>query len=169
MTASSTSWVAVYASIVATAALLLNFRTWYEKGVRLKLSLMPDAEMFGGYGQEPEKGLMVLTVVNRGGQPTTITHMVVLRFDNWWKRIRVCSSASLIIANPQVGASGAIPYELNSGKKWTGIARRRPDVIDHVDDGTYFIGVYASNRDRPYLIRVPKPKSKLPQDAKVVS
>jgi hypothetical protein len=67
MADSQTSWIAIYAAIVATAALLLNFRSWYEKRVRLKLSLMPDAMIMGGFQERDEKGLMALNVVNRGG------------------------------------------------------------------------------------------------------
>jgi hypothetical protein len=80
MADSQTSWIAIYAAIVATAALLLNFRSWYEKRVRLKLSLMPDAMIMGGFQERDEKGLMALNVVNRGGQSTTLMHLVVLGF-----------------------------------------------------------------------------------------
>jgi hypothetical protein len=40
-------WIAIYAAIVGTAALVLNFRAWFEKRVRLTLSLMPDAILIG--------------------------------------------------------------------------------------------------------------------------
>ncbi|WP_212432109.1 hypothetical protein [Bradyrhizobium liaoningense] len=156
----TTTWVALYAAIVSTAALLLNFRTWYEKGVRLHLSLMPDAILMGGGSNGDERDLMALTVVNRGGQSTTLTTLVVLRFDRPWQRWRVHPSSSFIIPNPAVAGTGQTPHELEPGKKWTGIARRRPDVIPNIDCGKYYIGIYASNRNKPYLVQIPKPKIK---------
>jgi hypothetical protein len=137
------NWIAIYAAIVGTAAFILNFRSWFEKRVRLNLSLMTDAVLMGGSRQEDEKGLMAVTVINRGGQTTTLTHLVVLRFDRPWKRWRVKPSKSYIIPNPQVGGTGTIPFELEPGKKWMGVARSRPDVISDVRDGKYYFGIYA--------------------------
>lgn len=156
--------LACYAAIVATAAFVLNVRSWYEKGVRLNLSLMPNAIMFTGPGEDAEKNLLALTVINRGGATTTLTHLVVLRFENTLGRLRDRPSKSFVIPNPQPGPVPNIPFELDPGKKWMGIARRRLDVIPDIDDGKYFIGVYGTHRDRPHLIRIPEAKSKLPPD-----
>jgi hypothetical protein len=152
------NWIAIYAAIVGTAAFILNFRTWFEKRVRLNLSQMSDAVLVGGSGQEDEKSLMVVTVVNRGGQTTTLTHLAALRFDRPWQRWRVRPSKSYIIPNPQVGGTGIIPFELDPGKKWMGAARPRPDVIPDIQDGKHYFAVYAIHRDRPYLIHIPKPR-----------
>lgn len=165
----SETWIAIYAAVVATSAFVLNFRTWFEKRVRLNLSLIADAALMGGSKVDDEGGLIALTVINRGGQPTTLMHLVVLKFDNFWKRWRIRPSKSFIIPNPQVGGTGVIPSELDAGKKWTGIARKRPDIVPDLQDGKHFMGVYASNRDRPYLIRIPKPRaSVLPAGTKTM-
>jgi hypothetical protein len=42
------TWVAIYAAIVATSALLLNLRTWIESRPRLKINIIPDGVIFGG-------------------------------------------------------------------------------------------------------------------------
>jgi hypothetical protein len=78
---------------------------------------------------------------------------------------RVRPSKSYLIPNPQAGGTGTIPFTLDPGKHWMGIARRRQDIIPDIDNGKYYIGVYATNRDRPYLVRIPKPRSKLPKNA----
>jgi hypothetical protein len=111
------TWLAVYAAIVATAAVILNFRSWFEKRVRLNLTLMPDAVLTGGFEEGTEKDLMAVTVVNRGGQMTTLTNLVILRFDNAWKRCRTRPSKSYIIPNPQVGGTGIIPFELDAWQR----------------------------------------------------
>jgi hypothetical protein len=33
------TWVALYAAIIGTSAFLLNLKTWFDSGVKLKLSL----------------------------------------------------------------------------------------------------------------------------------
>jgi hypothetical protein len=162
------NWIAIYAAVVGTAALFLNFRTWFEKRPRLYLSLMMDARVIGG-PEEHEKDLMAVTVVNRGGQTTTLTHLVVLKFDNGLKRWRVKPSKSYIIPNPQIGGTGNIPFDLDPGRKWMGIARSRPDVVPDLRDGKHCFGIYATHRDRPYLIRIPTlRRSKLPPNTKVL-
>jgi hypothetical protein len=115
------TWIAVYAAIVATAAVVLNFRSWFEKRVRLNLTVIPDAVLFGGHGVDTEKDVMSVTVVNRGGQMTTLTHLVILRFDSFWKRWRMTPSKSYIIPNPQV-APGS--FRLNSMRGRNGPAWR---------------------------------------------
>jgi hypothetical protein len=155
--------------VVAASAFVLNFRTWFEKRVRLNLTVIADATLIGGSKVDDEEGLMALTVIDRGGLTTTLTHLVVLKFDNLWKRWRKRPSQSFIIPNPQIAGTGVIPSELDAGKKWTGIARKRPDIVPDLQDGKHFMGIYASNRDRPYLIRIPKPKaSVLPAGTKTM-
>ena len=66
-----TALIAIYAAVVSTSALALNFRTWFESKPRLHLSLMVDG-MIVGTGVE-EKDLTILTVTNRGRSPTMIT------------------------------------------------------------------------------------------------
>jgi hypothetical protein len=123
------TFIAVYAAVVATAAFVLNFRTWFEKRVRLNLSLMRDAILIGGAGQDDEKNLMAVTVVNRGGQTTTLTHLVVLRFDSVWKRWRTRPCKSYMIPNPQVGGTRTIPFELDPGKNGPELRAAGPRVV----------------------------------------
>ena len=158
------AWIAVYAAVVATSALLLNFRSWWESGPRLHLSLMVDGVVIGIDQESEEKNLVILTVTNRGREPTVITHMVVFRMDNWYQRLRLRPSESYLIPNPQLkGFPPIIPGDLESAKKWTGVLRSRPDMLPDLLNGKYFVGVYASHRDRPYLKLIPPKKDKLPE------
>jgi TusA-related sulfurtransferase len=75
----SDGWISIYAAIVSTSALLLNFKNWIDSGVKLKLSLMDNAKMFGGdSSQKMPDGQIILIVTNQGSATTTITHMVML-------------------------------------------------------------------------------------------
>src|SRR5690349_5785957 len=94
-------WISIYAAVVATTAFFLNFRTWFESGVRLHLRAMSDAIMIGNGRDDDEKDLMVLTVTNRGKTSTTITHMVIFEMTSLWQRIRQRPKTSLLVPNPQ--------------------------------------------------------------------
>jgi hypothetical protein len=99
--------VTVYAAVVATSALLLNFKSWFDSGVKLKLGLMPEGMVIGDRGVE-EKDLVILTVTNRGGWATMITHMVLFEMMSWWQRWRIRPKASYVIPNP---AAQGLPAE----------------------------------------------------------
>jgi hypothetical protein len=165
------TWVAIYAAIVATSALLLNFKSWFDSGVKLWLGLMADGMVVGGDPREEEEDLVILTVTNRGDAPTTITHMVVFEMP-WWERYRlrprkIRPTNSYIIPNPQLkGYPPNVPSLLEPAKQWTGALRKRDDVIPDLHNGKFYTGVYASHRDRPYLVRIPKKKPALPKGTK---
>lgn len=163
------AWIAIYAAIVATSALLLNFRSWWETGPRLHLSLMVDGMVVGGLPEQEEKNLTILTVTNRGREPTMITNMVVFRMENWYQRLRVRPSESYIIPSPQIkGHPPIIPGDVEPSKKWMGTLRRRPDIIPDLFNGEYYVGIYASHRDRPYLKRIPTKTDKLPENSETL-
>jgi hypothetical protein len=48
-------------------------------------------------------------------------------------------------------------------KTWTGAIRPRPDVIPDMHTGNFYAGIYASNRERPYVVRIPKRQDNLPK------
>jgi hypothetical protein len=151
------TWIAIYAAIVATSALLLNFRNWLDARPRLHLSLIPDGLVIGGDPRFEERNIVILTVTNRGREATMITNMVLFKMDTRWRRWRKRPSQTYVIPNPQLkGYPENIPADLEPAKKWTGVIRERLDIIPDIHNGTYFTGVYASHRDKPYLAQIPK-------------
>jgi hypothetical protein len=152
-----TSWIALYAAIVATSAFFLNLKSWFESGVRLRLSVISDGMIIGGDPAHDERDLVILTVVNRGDAPTMITTMVVLEINSWYQLWRVRPAAAYMIPNPQPrGHPCNVPADLDPGKKWTGFVRNRQDEPKRVDfrDGWHYVGVYTTARNRPYLKRI---------------
>jgi hypothetical protein len=158
------TWVAIYAAIVGTSAFLLNLKSWFDSGVKLKLDLMPDGTTIGGGPDLDERDLIILYVTNHGDASTVVTNMVLFEIAAWWQLWRVRPKTSYAITNPQLtGYPPNIPSDLEPSKRWTGAIRQRPDVIPDMRTGNYYAGIYASNRDRPYLIRIPKRRRKLPE------
>jgi hypothetical protein len=64
--------------VVAACAFVLELRRWFDEGVKLSMSVMPDAKLVGG-GVE-DKTYLAITVANRGTAATTITHMVLFNY-----------------------------------------------------------------------------------------
>jgi hypothetical protein len=72
-------WISTGALFVVACAFGLEVRRWLDEGVRLSLSVMPNAIIIGPHGRDENKYLSV-TGTNRGGAPTTITHMVLYNY-----------------------------------------------------------------------------------------
>jgi hypothetical protein len=97
------TWVAIYAAVVATSALLLNFKTWFDSGVRLRLHLVPDGMTIGGGPDVDEKDLVILTVINRGDAPTMITNMILWEMPTVLHRLRIRKPANyFVVTNPHL-------------------------------------------------------------------
>jgi hypothetical protein len=156
---------------------LLNLKTWFDSGVKLKLILVPDGMTIGGGPDEDEKDLIILYVTNCGDTQTMIRSMVLFEIRSWWRLLlfKITSSMSwsswkvipeknYVITNPQLkGYPRNIPSALEPSKTWTGAIRPRPDVIPDMHTGNFYTGIYASNRERPYVVRIPKRQDNLPK------
>ena len=153
--------IAIYAAIISTVAIAVQVRNYFASGVRLHLSLIPDGLTIGAGPEIDENDLVILTVTNRGTAPTMITSMVLLEFPSYWQRLRLRPKKSAMIPNPQLkGYPPNTPSELFPAKNWTGVIRKKGPNVPDLATGTYYAGVYVSTRNRPYLRRIPKPKSK---------
>jgi hypothetical protein len=161
-------WVSIYAAVVGTSAFFLNLKSWRDSGVKLSLNLISDGISIGRGPDLDEWNLVILTVTNRGGASTVITNMILFEFQSPLQQWRMRPSKSYIIPNPQLkGYPPNVPSDLESSKRWTGAIRKRDDLGVNLRDGRHYTGVYASNRNRPYLIRIPKEKAaNLPEGTK---
>ncbi len=113
--------VAAYAAVVASAALALEVRRWFESGARLKISCMPNAKTINVPGTEGA-AFLIASVANRGNAPTTITHFALYEYKNWFDRLRSKPAWTAVIVNPAPpGALVGLPCVLQPGEVWTGI------------------------------------------------
>lgn len=92
-------WAALYAAIVATGALFLEVRRWFESGPKLNLGVMPEAQLASSAGVAQETYLVV-NVSNRGASPTTLTHFSMVHYDSWWRRFLDKPSRSMVVPHP---------------------------------------------------------------------
>jgi hypothetical protein len=149
-------WVAIYAAIVGTGALLLNFKTWFDSGVKLQLTLMARGMMIGR-DRADNQNLTILNVTNRGDAPTTINTMVLFEMNRPWRRLLRKPNRFLLIPHPQLpGSPPNTPSFLEPGTSWRGhIDYSRPDM-PNIHSGDFYVGVSASHRRRVYLVHIPR-------------
>jgi hypothetical protein len=49
------TWVAIYPAIIGTSAFLLNLKAWFDSGVKIELTLVPEGMTIGGGPDKDEK------------------------------------------------------------------------------------------------------------------
>jgi hypothetical protein len=161
------TWVAIYAAVVGTGALLLNFKNWLDSGIKLKLSIIPDGVIFGGDPQFDEKDVVIVTVINRGDAATMISGMYLHQYPSQWRRWRRRPSKAYVVPNPQLkGYPSNTPSDLEPAKTWTGVIRHQEKLIPDLHTGQFYVAVAATHRDQPHLIRIPPKKPKRAIEAK---
>jgi hypothetical protein len=152
-----------YAAIVATSALLLNFRTWVEAGPRLKVNLIPDGMVIGGDPQFDETDIIIVNVTNRGRTPVLITNLLLWEMPTIYAKWRHRPTRTFVVSNASLkGYPANIPSLLEPARIWTGVARHQPDIIPDLHGGNFFVGVCTSYRDKPILRRIWKRTMKRP-------
>lgn len=148
----SDNWIAIYAAIVATGALALEVRRWFESGPKLTVQATTGMVMIGN-GKRGD-GLLVVTVINRGDAPTTIKSLGMIEYPNFWAWLRNRPTRAFVIADPS--QRFPLPHLLAPGAQWTGIGPDRPELTGDIQTGTMWVDVGTTDRARPYLVRIPK-------------
>src|SRR5260370_1404529 len=107
--------IAIYAAIVATGALFLNVRTWFETGPRLKVTVIPDGMVIGPGPQSDEQDLVIATVTNIGKTPVLITSLLLWEMPTWWARLRRKPTRALAFC-AAVPTRSAFPHRTAGGR-----------------------------------------------------
>jgi hypothetical protein len=136
------------------------------------MSILPDAKLIGGV-QVDKNAYLSVTVTNRGSAPTSITHMVLYNYQSrlaqyfprlltryrWMKKRR----PQTFVINT-IGVPGPVPYVLQPGHTWVGMATHTPDLEQMIEAGRLYVGIIGSHSDKTLFKRVQRWKP--PKDAK---
>jgi hypothetical protein len=152
--------------VVAACAFVLELRRWFDEGVKLSMSVMPEATIVGGGVKDP-KTYLAITVANRGTVATTITHMVLYNYPD---RLSLFFSklAPILFTRPRflwrwfakhgpqtfVVKAAQIPHVLEPGRTWQEMAVHTPEIEKMIADRRLFVGVIGSHDGKPFLRRV---------------
>lgn len=141
-----TDILALWGAILSTVVLVWDIAKWRMAGPKLRLTVSTGMKAFNMPEYEG-KMLVLASVVNYGDRPTTLTHMILLRYITTWRRVRGKKTAGAIwIPNP---GQQPLPYELKPGTTWTGIAVQTEEVSAMLDNEGLVCTIYHSHRTRP--------------------
>jgi hypothetical protein len=161
-------WVSGGALFISICVFALEIRRWLDEGVRLSMMVMANAKLFGGGQNDPNTYLSVI-VTNRGSAPTTITHMVFFNYPSrlaryaprrvarWIKSLR---PQTFFV--PNTGAPGPIPYLLQPGTNWFGMATYTPELEKMIAAGCLYVGIIGSHSDKTLFRRASQASHPLP-------
>jgi hypothetical protein len=154
--------------VVAACAFVLELRRRFDEGVKLSMSVMPEAIIAIG-GIAEYKRYLVATVSNRGSAATTITHMVLYNYPGrlslflsrlprfLFKRPRLLWRW-YVKHRPQtfIVTTDQVPRVLEPRRNWQGMAAHTPEFEKMIADRRLFVGVIGSHADDPLFQRVRK-------------
>ena len=139
----------IYAAFVATIAVGLELRRWFESGARLDIVIMCPAVRPGSGGGDDCEYLAV-TVANRGELATSITHFSLYEYPNMMARLRRRPAWSTLVMGYQILA---LP-NLGPGQYWIGTTRYEGTLKDLAARGTLYVGISAMHYRKTILVRV---------------
>lgn len=154
MTLGATDWIAIYAAIIATGALFLEVRRWFEDQVHLSMHVGADMQLFNVPGYE-DRTIVSVTVRNRGSRVTTLTNLTLMQFGSPWRRWKQLAGRAAVVPSPEIPGTGrGLPYVLEPGREWMGMIAQTPELEDWIKTDALFCGVYASHRDKAIIKKV---------------
>lgn len=150
---SVSDYAAWWGASVATLALGWNIYRGLRSGPRVKVTATPDMQSFTS-----DKRYILVRAINRGGAPTTITHLVGVHtksfFDFLRRRRKQFISPSGLPGDP-------VPYVLKPGEEWSNVVDQA-DVQRQCQGGYLYMGIIHNQRKRAVYARVHLPPTPSP-------
>lgn len=147
----TSEWISIIALVISSGVFALQARNWIMSGPRLHLSVMGDGIAIPDDG----KGVRVaLTVINRGTEPTMLTHMIGFIYASPWSRFRRRPEQAGIVSSPY------IPAKLEINGTWMGMMAYTAKTKEARAKGHLYVGVIASHSNGEFVVRVPPPRKR---------
>jgi hypothetical protein len=147
--------IALYAAIVATGALALEVRRWFESGVHIKIDAAADMVLINVPDLEPDGSWVVVTVTNVGTSPVTITTLGIRRYRTRLHWIFRKPTGHGVVVNPDLpGHVPSIPRLLNPGERWQGFMKQTAQISTEINAEIFQVGVWCADRKSPRVRRV---------------
>lgn len=146
-----TEIIAWWGVIVASIVLIWDIFKWKTAGPRVRFVVTTGVIIMG----DPEragKKYISATATNIGDRPPTITNLVVQFYKNYLAMLRHKPEESRIVTNPS--NSQPLPYVLNPGVVWHGLAKQIREIEDLAKKGYLVCGLCLSHTDKEIDRRV---------------
>lgn len=157
--ATATSAAAVIGAFTGLASLGWQVFKYLKEGPVIRMSAANDMEMLTPIGGSSES-LLMLHVANVGSQPTTLSHLLLVRYRYRFDRLLRRKPLSYgYITDP---SPGMLPAKLGIGEEWMGFAgQAEVDALVAMGDHV-FCGVLHTFAKQPKLVRIPHKKPAIP-------
>lgn len=157
--ATATSAAAVIGAFAGLASLGWQIFKYLKDGPVIRISAANDMEMLIPLRDRSES-LLMLHVANVGSQPTTISHMLLVRYRYRFDRLLRRKPLSYgYITDP---SPGRLPAKLGIGEEWMGFASQSEVDALIAKGGHVFCGVLHTFAKRPNLKPIPHKNPAIP-------
>lgn len=146
-----------YAAFVATGALFLEGRRWFESGPRPRVSATPGMLEVG---KTDGTKYLYVAIANCGDLPISVeaVYLASLRFPHWR---RIPANPDFYYIKPNADRF-TIPAIVESGHQWHGIIPHDADIDRMRAEDNLYVFTYYTYRKKPIVTRVRLPKTPVP-------
>jgi hypothetical protein len=156
----TSEWISVLALSISSGGFALQARNWFMNGPRLHLSVIAEAISMPDDGKGER---VALTVINRGTDPTMLTHMIAFIYGSPWQKFRDKPIQAGIVNSPE------IPSKLDTNGVWMGMMAYNEKLTAARGKGQLYVGVISSHSNKKFFIHVPPPKKQDPNLKKKIA
>lgn len=151
-------FAAWWGAFIATFLLVWDVVKWITAGARLKLRVQYDMILVNHPNHDGDI-FIIVSVVNRGTLPATITQLAGTTYQNKIKRwLRKSPKAFVVIQRGELGSG--IPFLLEPGREWQGFISQNSEMEKNIKSGNLEIWVSHTASNRWIRTRI-KPKKKI--------
>ena len=145
--------LAAYGAVVSTFVLGWDVCKWLYTGPKIDLTVGANRKLIGG-GIQDHQTYIVVTAVNVGDQPTTITNLGGMYFDSWWTALvtRRNAKGTFIVSDP--AKAQRIPYRFEIGDQWVGLVVQTEELFEWARNGYLYLVLYTANKGYGYRVRL---------------
>lgn len=157
--ATATSAAAVVGAFAGLASLGWQIFKYLKDGPVIRMSAANDMEMLTPIRGSSES-LLMLHVANVGSQPTTLSHMLLVRYRYRFDRLLRRKPLSYgYVTDPSPGTLSA---KLGVGEEWMGFASQAEVDALVAKGGHVYCGVLHTFAKRPKWVSIPHKKPAIP-------
>jgi hypothetical protein len=147
----STEIIAWWGAILSSIVFVWEIYKWKSSGPKIRFSVQTGMQSINMPGLEGKR-LVLVNVTNYGERPTTITNLGYLYFDSIWSWLRRRPDKAFVIPFPNTVQQ--LPFALEPGAVWTGMAIQDNQVEDMATKGRLYCMLYHSHDENPIRRRV---------------
>ena len=149
----NTDVVAWWGAVTATFVLLWDVYKWKTSGPKIRFCAKPNMKTVNIPSREGKTWISA-TAENIGTGATTITHLCFQYYRNYFKKLIKKPDSSFVVGGAEATPNQSIPYVLNPGTIWQGLALQTDELKKMSREGYLICELYYSQSRKPKERRV---------------